>query len=195
MPPPPQKAQNASAAAGRSFFCPLPIRPHTPLFSKQHNNTNHHSKTPRTAKTRRASPLARRSASRVARRPTSAWPTTSSRSCPRRCTRRTAFATRPLPTCTRALSKDEGASFFASLAPLPSHTRRTPDTTKQQKHSHRHGVHDAPGAYNQSDLATYTGGDNIFVTLASRRSASDPAPVLDFTSNPLPLDHMPGLHW
>ena len=60
---------------------------------------------------------------------------------------------------------------------------------------HTHGLHDAPGAYNQSDLETYTGGDNIFVTLASRHSSSAPAPTLDFTSNPLPVDHMPGMHW
>ena len=67
--------------------------------------------------------------------------------------------------------------------------------TTNKKTPFRHGLHDAPGAYNQSDLTTYTGGDNIFVTLASRATTSAAAPTLDFTSNPLPMDHMPGLHW
>ena len=62
-------------------------------------------------------------------------------------------------------------------------------------HNNSHGLHDAPGAFNQSDLGTYTGGDNIFVMLDSRRSTAEPAPVLDFSSDVLPADHMPGLHW
>ena len=59
---------------------------------------------------------------------------------------------------------------------------------------HTHGLHDDAGNLDQNGKATYTGGDNIFVTIPPRSSRSDSPQSLTY-DRVLPEDHTPGLYW
>lgn len=59
---------------------------------------------------------------------------------------------------------------------------------------HTHGLHDDAGNLNQYATPTYTGGDNVFVTIPARPDSSSAPQSLTYDRT-LPEDHLPGIYW